>query len=96
MVKNLPAMRETGVRFLDWEDSLEKGMSTHFSSLAWRILWTEEPGGGGWGSYSPQGRKGLDTAELLTLSLFLPCVLDTISVPKEHIDPSAPVLLATL
>ena len=37
------------------------------------------------GSYSPQGRKGLDTAELLTLSLFLPCVLDTISVPREHI-----------
>ena len=40
---------------------------------------------GAWGAYSPQGHKGSDTTELLTLSLFLPCVLDTISVPREHI-----------
>ena len=33
------------VRFLDWEDSLEKEMATNFSILAWRISWTEEPGG---------------------------------------------------
>ena len=45
MVKNLPAMWETGVRSLDWEDSLEKGMATHSGILAWRIPWTEEPGG---------------------------------------------------
>ena len=44
MVKNLPAMQETHVRSLDWEDPLEKGMTTHSSILAWRIPWTEEPG----------------------------------------------------
>ena len=43
-VKNLPAMQETGVRSLGQEDPLEKGMATHFSILAWRIPWTEEPG----------------------------------------------------
>ena len=45
MVKNLPAMQETWVQSLDWEDSLEKRMSTHSSILVWRIPWTEEPGG---------------------------------------------------
>ena len=44
MVKNPPAMQETWVRSL-WEDPLEKGMATHSSILAWRIPWTEEPGG---------------------------------------------------
>ena len=44
LVKNLPAMREPWVWSLDWEDPLEKGMAAHFSILAWRILWTEEPG----------------------------------------------------
>ena len=39
-VKNLPAMQETWVCFLGWEDSLEKGMATHSSILAWRISWT--------------------------------------------------------
>ena len=39
LVKNLPAMRETWVRFLGWEDSLEKGKATHSSILAWRIPW---------------------------------------------------------
>jgi len=43
-VKNLPAMRETWVQFLGWEDPLEKGMATHSSIIAWRIPWTEEPG----------------------------------------------------
>ena len=38
-------MQETQVRFLGWEDPLEKGMATHSSILAWRIPWTEEPGG---------------------------------------------------
>ena len=48
MVKNLPAMQEiqeTQVRFLGQEDPLEKEMATHSSFLAWRIPWTEEPGG---------------------------------------------------
>ena len=45
MVKNLPAMQETQVQPLGWEDSLEKGMATHSSVLAWRIPWTEEPSG---------------------------------------------------
>ena len=45
MVKNQPAMQETGVQSLGWEDPLEKGMATHSSILAWRISWTEEPGG---------------------------------------------------
>ena len=44
MVKNLPAMQETWVRSLGWEDPLEKRMATHSSILAWRILWTEEHG----------------------------------------------------
>ena len=45
MVKNLPAMQETQVQSPGWEDPLEKGMTTHSSTLAWRIPWTEEPGG---------------------------------------------------
>ena len=45
MVKNLPAMQNTRVWSLGWEDPLEKGMATHSSILAWRIPWTEEPGG---------------------------------------------------
>ena len=44
-VKHLPAMQETWVWSLGWEDSLEKGKATHSSILAWRIPWTEEPGG---------------------------------------------------
>ena len=44
-IKRLPAMRETRVWSLGWEDPLEKEMATHFSILAWRIPWTEEPGG---------------------------------------------------
>ena len=45
LVKNLPAMQETWVQSLGWEDPLEKGMATHSSILAWRIPWIEEPGG---------------------------------------------------
>ena len=45
MVKNPPAMWETQVQSLGKEDPLEKGMATHSSILAWRIPWTEEPGG---------------------------------------------------
>ena len=45
MVKNRPAMQETWVQFLVWEDPLEDSMATHSSILAWRIQWTEEPSG---------------------------------------------------
>ena len=56
MVKNLPAMQEAWVRFLGWEDPLEKGVATHSSILAWRIPWTEEPG-----RLQSVGSKELDT-----------------------------------
>ena len=45
MAKNPPAMQESWVRSLDWEDPLEENMATHSSTLAWRIPGTEEPGG---------------------------------------------------
>ena len=45
LVKNPPAMRETWVRSLGWEDPLENDMATHSNILAWRIPWAEEPGG---------------------------------------------------
>ena len=45
MVKNLPAMQETWVQSLGWEGPLEKGVATDSSILAWRIPWTEKPGG---------------------------------------------------
>ena len=51
-VKSLPAMQETQIRSLGWEDPLEKGMATNSNILAWKIPWTEEPGG-----YSPWDRK---------------------------------------
>ena len=44
-VKNLPVMQETRVQFLGWKDPLEKEMAAHSSILAWRIPWTEGPGG---------------------------------------------------
>jgi len=44
MVNNLPAVQETRVQSLGWEDPLEKAMATHFSIFAWRIPWTDEPG----------------------------------------------------
>ena len=59
LVKNLLAMQETWVRSLSWEDLLEEGMATHFSILAWRIPWTEEPGG----LHNPGGGKESDTTE---------------------------------
>ena len=57
-VKNLPAVQGTRVRFLGWEDPLEKEMATHSSILAWRIPWTEEPG-----RLQSMGCKELDTTE---------------------------------
>ena len=52
------------VQSLGWEDTLEEGMATHYSILAWRIPWTEEPGG-----CSPWGCKESDMNEQVTLSL---------------------------
>ena len=57
-VKNLPAVQKTWVQSLGQEDPLEKGMATHSSILAWRILWTENPVG-----LSLWGRKESDTTE---------------------------------
>ena len=56
MVKNLPAMQETRVQSLGQEDPLEKDLATHSSILAWRIPWTEEPGG-----LHSMGSQELDT-----------------------------------
>ena len=61
MAKNLPAMQETQVQSLGWEDPMEKGMATHSSILAWRIPWTEQPGG-----LQSMGHKESDTTEGLT------------------------------
>ena len=58
MVKTLPAVQETQVQSLGWEDPLEKGMATHSCILAWRMPWTEEPGG-----LQSMGHKELDTPE---------------------------------
>ena len=56
VVKNPPAMKETWVQSLDWDDPLEKEMATHSSIYAWETPWTEEPGR----LYSPWDRKGLN------------------------------------
>ena len=64
-LKRLLAMQETWVRSLGQEDPLEKEMATHSSILAWRIPWTEEPGG-----YSPQGHKESDMTERLHFHCF--------------------------
>ena len=74
MVKNPPAMQETWVQSASWEDPLEKGMSTHFSILAWSIPWRREclpisvfwPGAflqRSLAGYNPWGRKEPDTTE---------------------------------
>ena len=64
MVKNLPAMWETWVQSLGCEDPLEEGIASHASILAWRIPWTEEPGG----LYSSWDHKELDMTEQLSLT----------------------------
>ena len=59
LVKNPPAMQDTWVSSLGQEDPLEKGMATHSSILAWRILWTEKPGG-----LQSIGLQRVDTTEV--------------------------------
>ena len=63
-VKNSPAMQETWIRSLDWEDPLEKGMATHSSIHAWKFQGQKSLAG-----YSPWGHKESDMTEQLTLSL---------------------------
>ena len=63
-LKRLPAMWETWVRSLGWEDPLEKEIATHSSILAWRIPWAEEPGG-----LQSSVRKESDTTEQLHFNL---------------------------
>ena len=58
MAQNLSVIQETWVQSLGWEDHLEEGMTTHSSVLAWRIPWTEEPGG-----LQSMGSKESDTTE---------------------------------
>ena len=60
LIKNLPAVQETWVRSLGWEDPLEKEMATHSSILAWKISWTE--------GYSSWGHKESGMTERLTLT----------------------------
>ena len=67
MVKNLPAMWETRVQSLGWDDPLEKGMATRSRILAWRIPMDR----GAWRAYSPWGRKELDTTEQLSTFTFI-------------------------
>ena len=80
MVKRLPTMRKTWVRSLGREDSLEKEMATHSSTLAWKIPWTEELDAG----YCPCGRKESGTTERLhfTRDLFKKIRDDE---PRQHI-----------
>ena len=62
LVKNQPAVQETWVRSLGWEDHLEKGMAIHSSILAWRIPWTKDPG-----RLQSKESQRVDTTEQLTL-----------------------------
>ena len=68
-VKNLPSMWKSWVQSLDWEDSLEKGMATHSSVLAWRIPGTGEPGG-----LPSMGSHRVRHDWAISLSLFLSCI----------------------
>ena len=66
LVKNLPAVQETQVRSLGWEDPLEKEMAAHSSILAWKISWTEESGG-----LQSMGSQRVGTTERLIFTLIL-------------------------
>ena len=73
IVKNLPAMQKTWVRSLGQEDPQEEGLATHSSIIAWRIPWTEEPGG-----LQSKGRKESDITERFSL------LLRTTDSPRER------------
>ena len=82
MVKNLPAMRETQVWSLGWEDLLEKGMAAHSNILAWRIPWTEKLVG-----YSQWGHKESDMTEQLTVFTLPACGF--VHQPRSSPNPAA-------
>ena len=75
LIKNLPAMWETWVRSLGWEDLLEKGTATHSSVLAWRIPWT------------PWGHKESDTTVQLSPSVLFMSTVPRLSCPTALISP---------
>ena len=70
-VKHLPAVRETQVRSLGWEDLPEKEMATHSSTLAWKILWTEEPG-----RLQSMGSQSRTRLSNFTFTFFPPSTVD--------------------
>ena len=74
MVKNQPAMWETRVQSLGWDDALEEGIATHSTVLAWRITWTEEPDG----LYSQRSLRLLTALAKVTISPGLE------HLPPEH------------
>ena len=71
MVKNLPAVQETQIRSLGREDPLEKEMATHCSILAWKVPWTEEPGGLQSMGSQRAGHDGATNTYTYTLVVFL-------------------------
>ena len=89
LVKNLPAMQEIQVWLLGWEDSLEKGMATHSSILAWRIPWTEKSGGlQSVGSQESNTTKRLNHQQSCVITkkaYFFKIVLFTISIFFNHL-----------
>ena len=79
MVKNLPAMQVTQVLPLGWEDPLEKEMAPHSSILAWKMPWTDKPGG-------PWGCKELDTTEHTHTHKLLPTLILCPVERHEHLE----------
>ena len=75
LIKNLPAVQETWVQYLDWDDPLEKGKATHSIVLAWRI-----PG-------TVLGRKELDTTERLSLTIMECAAMQETQVQLDQEDP---------
>ena len=75
VVKNLPAMQETWVRSLDWENPLEKGMASHSSNVAWRIPWTKEPTVHEDPKQSDANERLTGSGTICNLVLYLPSLL---------------------
>ena len=89
MIKNPPAMQETWVRSLGWEDSLEKGMAVHSSILAWRIPWIEDPGR--LQSLWSQSQTQLSNFHSLTFSTYLRTPMSSFILYIEkftHLEPT--------
>ena len=91
MVKNLPAIKETWVQSLDQEDPLEKGMVNHSSILAWRIPWTQKPGGLQSMGSQTVGHNKSDLACTHTYIIILKCLWPiAFKVTKEMLTSSVP------